>query len=54
VPWDWVVINGKMARCINPFVDLPDAADLIGGIVDRELRAVGPSFGLCFDDEGAH
>ena len=27
VPWDWVVINGRMARCINPFVDLPDAAD---------------------------
>ena len=27
VPWDWVVINGRMARCINPFVDLADAAD---------------------------
>ena len=27
VPWDWVVINGRMARCINPFFDLPDAAD---------------------------
>jgi hypothetical protein len=26
----------------------------VGGIVDRALRAVGPSFGLCFDDEGAH
>jgi hypothetical protein len=26
VPWDWVVINGKMVRCINPFVHLPDAA----------------------------
>jgi hypothetical protein len=22
---DWVVINGKMARCINRFVHLPDA-----------------------------
>jgi hypothetical protein len=27
VHWDWVVINGKRARCINPFVHLPDAAD---------------------------
>ena len=26
-PWDWVVINGRMTRCINPFVDLADAAD---------------------------
>jgi hypothetical protein len=27
VHWDWVVINGKRARCINPFVHLSDPAD---------------------------
>jgi hypothetical protein len=40
VHWNWVVINGKRARCINPFVHLPDAAD---GLKDDPFGRRNPS-----------